>query len=353
MTDHPKEVLYLWNLAVNSLLAFATLRVLMACFSCLYPFSSRAKATWSLLLFTHLILHPFMYNWMNWADVSPWAVPAGTREIAMTLCLPTSSLQLQHLDGRTFTPADCLADLLPFSYIVFSVCIAFAGSLACLFHFARKVMAERRFYRDLLQESLALTLDEPLSPFMQALKKSGIEVRVSKAILTPCAYGLWKPAIFIPQALFETLSQQELHTILMHEWGHLYYRDIVSIFLCRVVSCLFWWVPTRRALEQLTRWQEEACDDAVHTWRGCPYDLSMALIAAARAQRSRELSAATPKAIACQLTGSTLKYRMKRLMLKMPTRKASHGVYVVLRSMHYMVITFLMLTLVFGKFWAF
>ena len=386
MIDDSKIVLFLWNCLVNSTLAFFTLRILLKIFLRCYSFSNRAKVVWSALLFVHLILHPFTYTWTQWGEENPWEAEAGTREISIILCypslnldwnllqwLPTTHMQMRYLDGRTFTPADCMGYLLPFWLIQVSVWVAGIGVCIYCTRFLYALLCERRLYRAATVQSRPLPIINGLdcASFARALEREGIEIRLSSELRVPCAYGIWRPRIFMPSSLRSSLTQEEWQAILMHEWSHLHYRDIPLLMFCRAVACLFWWIPTRSVLDRLVAWQEEACDDAVHVWKSDPHDLAMALCHVMREQHVPH-----EEGLAFPLTGramrksmqsmqrEAIKHRIQRLICYQPRpprlsrspRPFTSHFFNCLRIVHflrYWILTLIMASVVCGRFWTF
>lgn len=384
MMDHPKLYFYIWNLIINSTLAFYTLRLLLAFFLRCHPFSSRVKVLWSSLLFMHLLLHPFTYTWSLWGETSPWEAEVETRELFMTLfcpltCsdhlmdyLPTTQLGMRYLDGRTFTPADCLSNLLPFAWIQFLVLLAGVGALFFFTRFLYALFCERRLFAKLIEESPLAQEKLTCIPFANALKAKKIEIRLSQALPIPCAYGIAygisQSCIFMPSSLHSCLTQEERQAILMHEWGHLHYRDTALLLLCQAISCLFWWIPMRSALKRLAAWQEETCDDAVRVWNQDPHDLALALCQVARFNQGHQSPQKTLThqnsylSRALHTSSSAIEHRIKRLTQELPatqhtssrSRSRSRSrFYRLLHALRYVLLTLMMLSTVCGKFWSF
>lgn len=365
MMDDSKAYLFLWNLIINSTLAFCTLRLLLNLFLSCHPFSSRAKTMWSTFLFIHLIMHPFTYTWAHWGSINPWQAASGTREISATFCypylewnwnvfhwIPTTQVQMHHINGRTFTPADCLSHLLPFSLVQLAVLIAIVGACFFLMRFLYVLRCERRLYTALTAQSTLAQETLSCTPFAETLKRQGIEVKLSPTLDVPCAYGVYRPTIFMPSSLQCHLTQEERQTILMHEWGHIHHRDTALLLICQAIVCLFWWIPTRSALQRLVVWQEEACDDTVHLWKKDPHDLAMALCQVARMHQG------TTKNHSCYLGRSlhahATEHRIKRLIHNLPIpSKGSPLPYRLLNILRYWLITLIMLSAIFGRFWTF
>ncbi|MGE0813357.1 MAG: M56 family metallopeptidase [Vicinamibacterales bacterium] len=90
-----------------------------------------------------------------------------------------------------------------------------------------------------------------------------VEVLCHEAVGSPITFGVWRPAIVLPDAALGW-SADELDRVLVHEREHVRRRDWAVQMAARAVCTLYWchplvWVAWRRlGLEA-----ERACDDAV------------------------------------------------------------------------------------------
>jgi tetratricopeptide (TPR) repeat protein/beta-lactamase regulating signal transducer with metallopeptidase domain len=69
------------------------------------------------------------------------------------------------------------------------------------------------------------------------------ELYSSPKIESPITIGLINPIVIIPEKLFETLSKNELKSILLHELAHIYHYDQVMGVIKRIVLAVHWWNP--------------------------------------------------------------------------------------------------------------
>jgi beta-lactamase regulating signal transducer with metallopeptidase domain len=108
------------------------------------------------------------------------------------------------------------------------------------------------------------------------------QLLVSGEIAAPMSLGFRNPAILIPRALFDTLSDSELAHVLMHELAHLRRRDDWTNLAEKIIEILLpvqpalQWIGRRMSLER-----EIACDDWVIATTGMakPYAASLTRVA--------------------------------------------------------------------------
>jgi beta-lactamase regulating signal transducer with metallopeptidase domain len=88
------------------------------------------------------------------------------------------------------------------------------------------------------------------------------EVRVIDAPCTPLLWaGSRPPAILLPRQLADTLSEEALRGILLHELAHLVRRDPWTNLLAFAATCLMWWHPlVWFARRQMAEAAETCCD---------------------------------------------------------------------------------------------
>ena len=105
---------------------------------------------------------------------------------------------------------------------------------------------------------------------------------ISSRVAGPMSLGFLDPAILIPRAFLDTLSDSELDHILMHELAHLQRRDDWTNLAQRLIEAVLpiqptvYWLSHRMSLER-----EMACDDWVIAATGTakPYAASLAKVA--------------------------------------------------------------------------
>ena len=93
--------------------------------------------------------------------------------------------------------------------------------------------------------------------------------------ISPCASGLFKPRILLPEDMVEELSQTELNTIITHEKVHIRLGHLWIFFIWEVLSAVFWMNPLMKySFRFLREDMEQICDHVTITLRGqdpCAY----------------------------------------------------------------------------------
>jgi beta-lactamase regulating signal transducer with metallopeptidase domain len=106
-----------------------------------------------------------------------------------------------------------------------------------------------------------------------------VRVLMSSEIATPFASGPHRPAVLIPQTLFNEIESAELDQICLHEVAHLGRHDDYWLAVQRIVQALFvlhpvvGWITARIQLER-----EIACDDFVVSMTGEPRAYALCLV---------------------------------------------------------------------------
>jgi hypothetical protein len=108
------------------------------------------------------------------------------------------------------------------------------------------------------------------------------QMLVSSHIAAPMSLGFFNPAILIPHALLETLSDSELEHVVLHELGHLQCRDDWTNLAQKLIEAMLpiqpavYWIGHRMSLER-----EMACDNWVIAATGTaePYAASLTRVA--------------------------------------------------------------------------
>jgi beta-lactamase regulating signal transducer with metallopeptidase domain len=108
------------------------------------------------------------------------------------------------------------------------------------------------------------------------------QLLVSSHIAAPMSLGFLNPAILIPRALLDTLSDSELEHVVLHELGHLRRRDDWTNLAQKLIEAMLpiqpavYWISHRMSIER-----EMACDDWVIAATGTaePYAASLTKVA--------------------------------------------------------------------------
>jgi beta-lactamase regulating signal transducer with metallopeptidase domain len=108
------------------------------------------------------------------------------------------------------------------------------------------------------------------------------QLLISSHIAAPMSLGFLNPAILIPRALLDTLSDLELEHVVLHELGHLRRRDDWTNLAQKLIEAMLpiqpavYWIGHRMSIER-----EMACDDWVIAATGTaePYAASLTKVA--------------------------------------------------------------------------
>lgn len=81
---------------------------------------------------------------------------------------------------------------------------------------------------------------------------------------SPCLYGLFHPAIYLPEALLESASDEKLEHMILHERIHYRHRDYIWSFVRILLVSVYWFHPLVWLAASLSKKDAElACDEAV------------------------------------------------------------------------------------------
>jgi TonB family protein len=134
------------------------------------------------------------------------------------------------------------------------------------------ILLERRKER----ASLLPTYETRLQDWLACCRvgRSGVRLAVSEEITTPVAAGPYRPSILIPARMLESLADDELNQIGLHEAAHFRRRDDYALVFERILEALFVFHPVLRWItSHIDLEREMACDDVVVqvTGRPAPY----------------------------------------------------------------------------------
>jgi Zn-dependent protease with chaperone function len=81
---------------------------------------------------------------------------------------------------------------------------------------------------------------------------------------TPVTFGLFCPAVVLPEGLADDLPPDQLDAVLVHEMAQVVRRDPWVGLLQRLAAAFFWWCPlVQRLNRRLAEVREEVCDNYV------------------------------------------------------------------------------------------
>lgn len=81
---------------------------------------------------------------------------------------------------------------------------------------------------------------------------------------SPCLYGLFRPVIYLPEALVKTVSPEKIDQMVLHEKIHYHHLDHIWSFIRVVLVSVYWFHPLVWVAASLSKRDAElACDEAV------------------------------------------------------------------------------------------
>lgn len=97
--------------------------------------------------------------------------------------------------------------------------------------------------------------------------------------------GIWRPRIFLTAGLIDSLSEEELRAVLLHEASHLKARDPFRLAAVRFLTDALWFIPLARTLkETFLRMAELQADQTVLASGGEAVELASAIVKTAQAK---------------------------------------------------------------------
>ncbi|MBQ13817.1 MAG: hypothetical protein CMQ17_05390 [Gammaproteobacteria bacterium] len=90
------------------------------------------------------------------------------------------------------------------------------------------------------------------------------QVRLTHELESPVSFGIRNPIVLFPSKYYEQLSENELHTTLLHELSHIKNHDPLRILLIKVIESLFFFQPLVWLASSRTYYLSElVADDSV------------------------------------------------------------------------------------------
>lgn len=102
---------------------------------------------------------------------------------------------------------------------------------------------------------------------------NNVELWIVAAGQVPGAQGWLRPRVLLPDGLTNTLSEEEMGTVMAHELAHLRRRDPLIAVLVRAIASVFWFHPVLWWMERrMLAERETACDEMVLAGGALPED---------------------------------------------------------------------------------
>jgi beta-lactamase regulating signal transducer with metallopeptidase domain len=350
-------LVYAFNLVINSFLTFLTLvlfvEFLIFAFRIRQP---RFRALMFLIPVIKLIIDPFFYNFDSWAlthQINPLEAEVGSRMLSVLICYPkslagflpiTTGIQFSVNDCQTFSLADIAA--LNLSPIIVKGVILIVGVVSfilLIIHLIRLVHAYR-ILSNLTLKAIPCSRILQNQKLVSRMNKTNIHLIISSTVSAPCSFGLICKRICFPNNFVETLSEGEFEAIIAHELNHLRWHDALIQWLCRCISCLFWWIPTQWYTRRIECAQEMACDSILNQFNISKLDLASAIVKVLKLnQNTRDI----PLLSTCFAKDSYISTRLKFLVAESNEKNKLMG------WLQIGVVVLIAVSLLFGTFWIF
>lgn len=155
--------------------------------------------------------------------------------------------------------------------------------------------------------------DTESAAFLQLQRRAGLRkelrLRFSDSVSEPVLVGFWKPAVFVPATLRQSLSPTELESVILHELAHAKRHDNWTAAFAHIVSCVFWFYPLLWWIERRMHGEREmACDEMVVCCGAEPEDYVASILKVCQLHLSGGVAGVSG------VCGSSLRNRMEAIM---------------------------------------
>jgi bla regulator protein blaR1 len=147
-----------------------------------------------------------------------------------------------------------------------------------------------------------------------------MKVLSSPALLEPGVFGIRRPVLLLPEGITERLTSPQLEAIFAHELCHVRRRDNLWAAVHMLVEAIFWFYPLVWWLgARLVDERERACDEEVLQSGGEPQVYAEGILNVCKYYLE------SPLVCAAGVTGSNLKRRIERIMMRRIGRELTLG----------------------------
>jgi len=154
-----------------------------------------------------------------------------------------------------------------------------------------------------------------------------IQAVSSPTLLEPGIFGVFRPALLLPEGIFDRLTPAQLQAVIAHELCHVRHRDNLIATLHMLVETVFWFHPLvwwigKRMIEE----RERACDEDVLRSLGEPKTYAEGILNVCK------LYVESPLTCVSGISGSNLKKRIEAIMAHRIVRNLDFGRKVLLAT---------------------
>jgi bla regulator protein BlaR1 len=142
----------------------------------------------------------------------------------------------------------------------------------------------------------------------------------SAACIEPGIFGVFRPALLLPEGIAERLTKGQLDAIVAHEMCHVRRRDNLAAAIHMVVEAVFWFHPLVWWIgARLVEERERACDEEVLRMGSEPQVYAEGILNVCR------FYVESPLTCVSGVTGSNLKKRVEEIMTHHIVRNINFG----------------------------
>lgn len=124
-----------------------------------------------------------------------------------------------------------------------------------------------RFARQLKRHTISLTTPAWLKLFAECKERMRLRrtvvLKSSRWVTTPTLYGIIRPQLIVPERLINSLSEEQMQHVFLHELAHCKRRDIAFNWLMQVMLVLHWFNPLLWYAQKRMREDQELESDAL------------------------------------------------------------------------------------------
>ena len=246
------EFTLLSTLAVHHLIIGACMILLMLLVNRLHAVSVELKSWLWMTVFISATLLPLsqLMTGENETSITVEQKIVISDDMEISRNAPANPTPLVSEQGRIWhMPMEWVYFYGPLIYAFLAIWLA--GSLWRASYLLRRL----RFTRQIKQHALKtpLHLEHPQLKRMTICR--------SERIQSPMVIGILSPCIILPEHMVDSLSDETLLPVLLHEQAHIKRFDVAFCLLQEVIAIVFWWSPVIRIINHnLHISRELACD---------------------------------------------------------------------------------------------
>ncbi|TXK76724.1 M56 family metallopeptidase [Paenibacillus sp. N3.4] len=184
-----------------------------------------------------------IYNWIGYADSAHSAVQVNQEKILTNAVIPETAAQTVY---RTL-------------FVIWLVGMSVLGTYT--------IRINRRFAHKMKKATVSITDARILEIFNSCKKMMSIDRRIallqSCDLATPTLFGFVKPQLIMPQTILNSLNDDQLQHVFLHELAHSKRNDIIVNWFMHVLLIIHWFNPVLWYAYRRMREDQEIASDAL------------------------------------------------------------------------------------------